>query len=86
MAARFSRGMIARYGSNVPAFLECSAKDAVQRARDQFQLLLVYVHSEMHEDTPTFVKCVHGGTHIHARALHMHDCLLFPSQGCPLFG
>lgn len=50
--------MIARYGEAVPHFLECSAKMSLQRAKDQFELLLVYVHSELHQDTDAFMRYV----------------------------
>ena len=58
LAEGFSRGMVARYGDASPAFLECSAKSALQRAKEQFELLLVYVHSELHQDTEVFVRYV----------------------------
>jgi len=56
LAEGFARGMVARYGESVPPFLECSAKTALQRGKDQFELLLIYVHSELHQDTDAFVR------------------------------
>lgn len=50
--------MTERTGGRGPQFLECSSKEAIQRARDQFQLLLVYIRSDLHQDTPTFEQCV----------------------------
>ncbi|KAG9452662.1 hypothetical protein H6P81_005566 [Aristolochia fimbriata] len=46
------------YGSSHPAFVTEGFMDALQRSRQSFKLLFVYLHSPDHPDTPAFC----GGT------------------------
>lgn len=51
---RFVSSFEARYGTTHPAFFAGTFLEAAAFARSRFQLLVVYLHSEMHGDTPQF--------------------------------
>ncbi|XP_075517894.1 plant UBX domain-containing protein 10-like [Primulina tabacum] len=50
--SRFERN----YGSARPNFLADSFMDALQRSRQEYKLLFVYLHSPDHQDTPVFCE------------------------------
>ncbi|XP_073052120.1 plant UBX domain-containing protein 10-like [Primulina eburnea] len=50
--SRFERS----YGSARPNFLADSFMDALQRSRQEYKLLFVYLHSPDHQDTPVFCE------------------------------
>ncbi|XP_073132953.1 plant UBX domain-containing protein 10 [Henckelia pumila] len=50
--SRFERD----YGSARPNFLADSFMDALQRSRQEYKLLFVYLHSPDHQDTPVFCE------------------------------
>lgn len=48
-----------RYGAaRVPPLQACSYTTALERSREQFRLLVVYLHSEEHQDADRFCRCV----------------------------
>ena len=55
-ARRFAQRFETEYGSTHPRFLEESYKSAIDRAKADAKFLLVYLHSEEHEHTPTFCR------------------------------
>eukprot|EP01138_Halocafeteria_seosinensis_P012721 gb/GECG01012997.1/.p1 GENE.gb/GECG01012997.1/~~gb/GECG01012997.1/.p1 ORF type:complete len:419 (+),score=64.59 gb/GECG01012997.1/:1-1257(+) len=55
-ARQFRQMMNTQYGRNCPEFLETSYKNALTQARDNFQILVVYLHSSEHQDTEEFCR------------------------------
>ncbi|CAE7604999.1 PUX10, partial [Symbiodinium sp. KB8] len=51
-------------GSRAPQLLCCSFTDALARARDSHQLLLVLLHSELHEDNDAFIRDTLGSEEV----------------------
>jgi FAS-associated factor 2 len=45
-----------KYGDQHPEFFVGSHLQALQRGKDQHKLVLLYLHSDIHEDTPHFCK------------------------------
>jgi FAS-associated factor 2 len=48
-AATFVRELAAAYGGRHPRFLQCSYRDALQRAQQESKFLLLYLHSPEHQ-------------------------------------
>ena len=48
-AHSFVRDFSAAYGARHPRFLECSYRDALQRAQQESKFLLLYLHSSVHQ-------------------------------------
>ena len=46
------------YGTRHPIFLRMSYNDALSEARKDLKFLLVYLHSDDHQDTPRFCRLV----------------------------
>lgn len=57
-ARQFQQMMNTEYGRCAPDFLEMSFRGALTHARDNFQVLVVYLHSSEHQDTDEFCKYV----------------------------
>lgn len=57
-ARQFRQMMNTQYGRYCPEFLETSYRNALTQARDNFQILIVYLHSSEHQDTDEFCRCV----------------------------
>ncbi|WCJ26605.1 UBX domain-containing protein [Euphorbia peplus] len=59
-AAREAMGFVAdferEYGSRRPNFVSEGFMDALQRSRNEYKLLFVYLHSPDHPDTPAFCE------------------------------
>lgn len=55
-AATFVRNFEAQYGTRHPNFLEVSYNEAVRRAKNQFKFLILFIHSNMHSNTPEFCR------------------------------
>jgi hypothetical protein len=58
-ARAFTRSLRRRYGEDVtPRFEHLSFRDAVSTARTASKFLLVFLHSNIHEDADAFCRCV----------------------------
>ncbi|XP_062074654.1 plant UBX domain-containing protein 10 [Humulus lupulus] len=55
-AMEFVAGFERDYGSRRPNFVSEGFMDALQRSRNEFKLLFVYLHSPDHQDTPSFCE------------------------------
>ncbi|GAM26148.1 hypothetical protein SAMD00019534_093230, partial [Acytostelium subglobosum LB1] len=55
---RFLLDFYGKYGAQHPAFRDSSYNDAVQFARSQFKMLVVYVHSDKHPGAQSFCQDV----------------------------
>lgn len=55
-AADFVAGFERDYGTTGPNFVPLGFMDALQRSRQEFKLLFVYLHSPEHPDTPVFCE------------------------------
>lgn len=55
-ARQFRQMMNTQYGRYCPDFLETSYRNALTQARDNFQILIVYLHSSEHQDTDEFCR------------------------------
>jgi FAS-associated factor 2 len=75
-ARRFVQKFEADYGTVHPCFIQDSYKAAIDRAKTEGKFLLVYLHSEEHEDTPTFCRWI--------VALQHTTCSPFFTQKCHL--
>lgn len=58
-ARAFTRSLRRRYGEDAtPRFEHLSFRDAVSTARTASKFLLVFLHSNIHEDADAFCRCV----------------------------
>ncbi|KAL6080625.1 FAS-associated factor 2 [Balamuthia mandrillaris] len=57
-AALFRRDFEESYGPVHPVFIEDSYNEAIRAARSEFKFLIVYLHSSLHTDTPSFCRNV----------------------------
>ncbi|PON92832.1 UBX domain-containing protein [Trema orientale] len=55
-AMEFVAGFDRDYGATRPNFVSEGFMDALQRSRNEFKLLFVYLHSPDHQDTPLFCE------------------------------
>ncbi|PON73576.1 UBX domain-containing protein [Parasponia andersonii] len=55
-AVEFVAGFDRDYGATRPNFVSEGFVDALQRSRNEFKLLFVYLHSPDHQDTPLFCE------------------------------
>ncbi|OQR92238.1 hypothetical protein ACHHYP_03915 [Achlya hypogyna] len=56
LAATLHEDLTREYGAQCPAFEHLSFREAANLAKTTGKFLLAYLHSEVHEDTPTFCK------------------------------
>merc|ERR1719502_161957 len=57
-STRFLDQFEAEYGNQHPQILDCSFHQACQRAKTEVKLLVVYLHSAHHANTPAFCKTI----------------------------
>lgn len=57
-ARAFTHALRRRYGSVFPRFEHTSFRDAVSTARTASKFLLVFLHSNIHDEADTFCRCV----------------------------
>mmetsp|Transcript_5889 Transcript_5889/g.6410 ORF Transcript_5889/g.6410 Transcript_5889/m.6410 type:complete len:350 (-) Transcript_5889:69-1118(-) len=57
-AAQQLKSTLRNYGDHIPDFMEGSYREALQRAKDEFKFVLIYLHSPSHIDTPRFCRDV----------------------------
>jgi hypothetical protein len=50
--------LLTKYGKESPNFFKGSYTQALQRAKEDFKFLVIYIHSDVHSDTPRFCKFV----------------------------
>eukprot|EP01136_Pigoraptor_vietnamica_P025925 Opistho-1_new@80356 len=55
-AARLERDLERKYGRRPPRAIIGTYRQAIERAKQELAFLLVYLHSEDHEDTPRFCR------------------------------
>jgi hypothetical protein len=58
-AAMFVHELADAYGSRHPRFLQCSYRDALQRAQQESKFLLLYLHSQEHQVCATAFSRAH---------------------------
>ncbi|ETW08000.1 hypothetical protein H310_02381 [Aphanomyces invadans] len=56
MAASLQSSLRREYGDHCPDFVQLSFRDTTNLAKADGKFLLVYLHSEVHQDTPSFCK------------------------------
>lgn len=55
-ATRFQMKLMRKYGEPLPRLFIGSFDEAVNKAKRDFKFLLVYLHSDIHENTPRFCR------------------------------
>ncbi len=55
-ARRFRQQFEARYGPEGPAFLELPLTEVLDVAATEHKMVMVYLHSELHQDVDTFCR------------------------------
>ncbi|CAK4085511.1 unnamed protein product [Aphanomyces euteiches] len=76
MASELHSNMKREYGDICPDFVPLSFRDATTLAKNEGKFLVIYLHSEVHQDTPAFCRETLCTDEFHAFALS-HDNVIF---------
>jgi hypothetical protein len=57
-ARRFTQLFASRYGGGGPVFMEAPLMEVLDLAATEHKMVMVYIHSELHQDADVFCRCV----------------------------